>query len=1146
MLHLIFRQVFLFCGLSCWVNMLLAQPPSVLNEGVWYRLAITQTGLYQLNGAFLQEQGIDLSTIQPDQIGIFGFGGGMLSQALSEPRYSDIPEHDILMLGGTDGQFQPEDQVIFYAQGPDQETYQRDGSGAYQLHYQKNLYVDTAYYFLTLSQGTNQRVSSRPTQAINGEPATTFNDHWIHENDEYNILEPGSGREWYGEIFSSGDRLNFPLTLPGIVAGSLLSVEVDALGRTTSASSLEVSLGQNLLGEVPLTPILGGTYTEKGKEASALFETTATTESEAISIRYRSSEGRGRAHLNRMIINFKRRLQLYGAQTRFRSLANTEQHLNGYRIAGDENILIWDVTDPIHPVKQEAKFISTAWQFGVPASGQLYEFIAFTPPQLPVPQWKGAEPVHTLPPARTPDLLIVTPPSLITAAERLAQLRRSHDQLEVTVVSTEALYRQYASGRKDITAIRNYVKDLYDSEPEKLKYLLLFGKASYDYKDRVEGNINLVPTYQSRNSVHPIYSYPSDDYYGFLENNEGYWEESFRGDHTLDIGVGRLPVKDLKEAEQVVDKLVHYAKSSHSLGNWRTFVTFLADDGDNDRYQKDSEQLAAQLDQGLQGLNNRKLYLDAFEQDQFPNQELAPAVNEAVEEVIEKGTLLFNYIGHGNEQRLADENVLNVGMISRWTNYDRLPFFVTATCEFGRYDDPKRISGAERLVLSPEGGAVGMVTTARPVFSNTNFLLNQAFYRYAFVREEGNFLRIGEIFQKTKNDALNGCDNRNFTLLADPSMRLAYPRYQITVDSILSINTGDVTDTVRALERVRIFGQIVGDHASEHLESFDGELTLVLHDKAREIQTRGNEGTTMQFKQTQNVINRVRARIEQGKFSVDLLVPQNINYQKEKGRISMYARDDNSVADAFGGLEGLYVGGSLPGVPLDNTGPRIQLFINDTTFQTGGICGTEPRLLAHFWDEQGINLSEEQLGHEIVAELTRLDNDGAVRSFQLNDFYRPQLNDYRKGSLHYPLGSLEEGNYMLTLYAWDSHNNVSEGSIKFRVTGDDQLIIENLANYPNPFDRVTSFILEHNRAGEDLSVLMTLYDMMGDQVFQLDDTFPNAAGRLTILNWRVGYTLTESLSPGMYIFNVVVKSDIDRQEVSANLKIFVTNSLYSK
>lgn len=1121
--------------------MLYAQPTSVLNEGVWYRVAVTETGVYQLSGSFLQEQGIDISAIQPDQIGIFGFGGGMLPQALSEPRYSDIPENDILVLGGTDGQFQPEDQIIFYAQGPDRVTYRRDASGVYQLHFQKNLYADTAYYFLSLSQGTDQRITSRANETINGEPVTNFQDHWIHENDEYNILDPGSGREWFGEYFFNGDRLNLPLALPGILSDSPISVRIDALGRTTSASSLEVSLDQNLLGEIALPPILGGTYTEKGKEASALFETTISAEPEAISFRYRSSESRGRAHLNRVVLNFERRLQLYGAQTGFRSLSNISQNLNGYRITGNESMLIWDISDPIHPVSQAAEWIADAWRFGVPPSDHLHEFVAFNPNQLPSPQWEGAEPLHVQPQVSTPDLLIVTPPSLRMAAEKLAELRRSHDQLDVAVVSTDAIYRQYASGRKDITAIRNYVKELYEGEPEKLKYLLLFGKASYDYKDRLEGNINLVPTYQSRNSVHPIYSFPSDDYYGFLEDDEGYWEETFRGDHTLDIGVGRLPVKDLKEAEEVVDKLLHYAKSSKSLGEWRTFVTFLADDGDNDRYQKDSEQLAAQLDQSLQGLNSRKLYLDAFEQEQFPNQELAPAVNEAIEEVIEKGTLLFNYVGHGNEQRLADENVLNVGMISRWTNYDRLPFFVTATCEFGRYDDPERISGAERLVLSAEGGAIGVVTTARPVFSNTNFLLNQAFYRYAFAREDGDFLRIGDIFRKTKNDALNGRDNRNFTLLADPSMRLAYPRHQITVDSILSVSTGDVIDTLRALEQVRIFGRIVGDNISDYLESFDGELTLVLHDKAKEIQTKGNEGTTMQFKQTENVINRVRTRIEQGKFSVDLLVPQNINYQKEKGRISMYARNNDSVADAFGGLDSLFVGGSVPGVVLDNTGPQIQLYINDSTFQTGGITGTEPWLLAYFVDDQGINLSEQQVGHEIIAELTRLDNDGNLRSFQLNDFYRPQLNDFRRGSLQYPLGSLEEGNYMLKLYAWDTHNNVSEASIEFRVASGDQLIIENLANYPNPFDRSTSFILEHNRAGEDLSVMMSLHDVMGNQIFQLDDTFPNAAGRLTILDWGVSTIFNETLSPGMYIFNVVLKSDMDRQEDVANLKIFVTN-----
>lgn len=1118
------------------------QPASVLSEGSWYRMAVTETGVYQLSGAFLQEQGIDLSSVQLEQTGIFGYGGGMLPQALTDKRYSDLPENHIFISGGEDGRLDPEDQIIFYARGADREAYQLDANGNYQFDYQKNLYADTAYYFLTFSMAEGLRVSARSSRQLSEEVITTFDDYWVHEEELFNILEPGSGREWYGENFYHGDRLDFSPPLEGMVHDKPLQLWVQALGRTTAPSSLVVLLNGEPTAELALPAILSGTYTEKGKEADLALMAEMATDKPEISLRYRAEDGRGRAHLNRILLQYSRRLARYGVQTRFRSLASLTHTQATYQVADAEaGDLIWDITDPLHPLMQEARYREGALRFSVAQAGQLREFVVFDPQALPVPTWQGEEASHQLPTGQVPELLIVTPPSLIPAAERLAKLRRSHDQLEVAVATTADIYRQYASGRQDISAIRNYAKDLYDAGNGKLRYLLLFGKASYDYKNRIEGNINLVPTYQSRNSIHPIYSYPSDDYYGFLEDEEGYWEESFRGDHTLDIGVGRLPVKDLQEAEQVVDKLELYAKSNASLGDWRTFITFLADDGDNDRYQKDSEQLAAQVSERIQGVNTRKIYLDAYEQERFPNQELAPAVNRAVEEVIEKGTLLFNYVGHGNEQRLADENVLNVGMIRNWKNADRLPFFVTATCEFGRYDDPERISGAERLVLLPKGGAIGMVTTARPVFSNTNYLLNEAFYRYVFAREEGEFPRIGDVFRKTKNDALNGRDNRNFSLLADPSMRLAYPRYRIVIDSILSANSRMPVDTVRALEEVRVFGRIVGEDGRESLRSFDGELSLVLHDKAYTVQTRGNEGTVMQFQETDNVINRVRARVERGMFSVDLLVPKNINYQQQRGRISMYARAAQSLADAFGGMDSLYIGGSLPAVEKDNLGPRLQLFINDTTFRDGGLSGSDPVLIAHFRDEQGINLSEQQLGHEIRAVLRSLEGDQAERSYLLNDFYQSGLNDFRTGRLQYPLGSLEEGKYMLTLYAWDTHNNPASASLMFWVRDEEKLRIQNLANYPNPFARASTFSLEHNRAGQDLQVILALYDMSGSQLFRWEKDFPEAGGRLTVLDWQAENDLTGKLAPGVYLVRVRLRSPADGQEDVQNLRIIVTN-----
>ena len=1147
MLRLKLHFSFFFSYVTLLLPFLLqAQAPSVLTEGTWFQLAVANSGVYQVSGSFLQQQGVDISSIQTDHLGIFGYGGGMLPQSLTEDRFSDLPENRIELIGMDDGRFDPEDRIVFYAQGPDKIGYFKNEDDLYQLQFEKNLYADTAYYYLSLDRGNGLRINSQPSENLSATTVSSFDDYWVHEVDEYNILEPGSGREWYGENFYDGEQLILNPQLNGLEPAYGIKLTAKVLGRTTSASSMEVRLNQQSLGEIAIPSILGGTYTDKGKEATANFEINSTDlgnpDNLEITMRYRAADGRGQAHLNRVLLHFSRELRLYNDQTVFRSLASLSNQASRFIVAtNNQEALVWEISNPQNPVSQQAEYVNGAWEFVQQTQGLLREFVVFDPATLPTPQWKGQLNGHTLNTSAVPDLVIITPHILKESAERLAAFRRSHDQMDATVATTEAIYRQYASGRQDVSAIRNYVKDLYDAEPGKLKYLLLFGKASYDYKDRVENNTNLVPTYQSRNSLHPIYSFPSDDYYAFLEDSEGYWEETFRGDHTLDIGVGRLPVKNIAEAEAVVDKLVHYAVNASSRGDWRTQVTFLADDGDNDRYQRDSEQLSANVNEKISGINTHKIYLDAFEQEQFPNQELAPKVNEAIEETIIQGSLLFNFVGHGNEQRLTDENVLNVGMISRWENLDRLPFFVTATCEFGRHDDPDRISGAERLVLNPQGGAVGTVTTARPVFSNTNYLLNQAFYQHVFSRQDGDFLRIGDIFRLTKNSALNGRDNRNFTLLGDPSMRLAYPEHSVVIDSIRSLDGQQSVDTLRAFQPLRFFGRISENGQSGRLDSFDGEVTLVLHDKAKILQTRGNEGTQMQFQQTDNVINRVRASVKNGMFSVDLLVPQNINYQTEQGRITLYALSEHSPAtDAFGGLDSLYIGGSLSTLK-DEQSPQIRLFINDTTFRSGGLTHDDPSLIAYFEDEQGINLSQQQIGHEITARLESSDNGELIGSWILNNFYEPALNSYQQGKVDYPIGNLDEGKYILTLQAWDTHNNRAEATTEFVVTSGEKLLIQNFNNFPNPFNQYTTFVLEHNREGDDLRLQLDIFDVLGNKIVRHEDEVFNASGRINFLEWKVQNQLSKKLSPGIYLARLTLESLSDQQVVVENLRIILTN-----
>ncbi|WKN31300.1 type IX secretion system sortase PorU [Porifericola rhodea] len=1135
----------LYIILLCWISAsttVVAQQSSVLSSGEWYQFAISKDGVYKIDGSQLQALGINLSQIKPSSVGVFGFGGGMLAQSLSEPRFHDLPECAVYPVGLEDDSFDEEDYLLFYAQGPDKATFSQAEDGEYVLNYEKNLYADSAYYYFTPTEGNLLKIESAENDhSPTATEVSTFDNHWIHEADLYNILSPGSGREWYGEKLSSGESLNFNITDLNLATESKIKFTLDALSRSFSNAELRLSVNGTEITTLELPAIIDGTYAAKGKEASTstTIKASELAGTQELQLNLQLAASSGSAHLNKLLITYPAQLIFKDSLLFFRSTASTKQAYTKFSIQSDvTEAQIWKLNQALRPQKVSASYADSRWSFVDASLNSLNEYVIFQPDRLPMVEWHGRVENQNLNFSQPPELLIITHELFREEAEQLAEFRRQHDHLKVAVVSTQEVYRQYASGRQDVSAIRNFAKDLYDRDSKTFKYLLLFGKSSYDYKSRIDGNTNFVPTYQSRNSIHPIYSYPSDDYYGFMEDSEGEWEESYSGDHTMDIGVGRLPIKTIEEARAVVNKLVHYASNPLTLGDWRTRVAFLADDGDNDRYQKDSELLSEKIIEGYEGYATHKIYLDAYDQETFPNQELAPQVNQAVDDAIINGVLLFNFVGHGNEQRLTDESVLTMSMISQWDNLDRLPFFVTATCEFGRHDYPQQLSGAEALVLNPEGGAIGLVTTARPVFSNTNYLLNLAFYQHIFERPNGQHQRIGDIFRQTKNDALNGRDNRNFSLLADPSMRLAYPQLNIVADSILSLDSR-VQDTLKALSRLTLYGHIEAPLTNSLANDFNGELTLVLHDKPYLVSTKGNEETVMQFKETQNVIHRGRASVKNGQFVIDFIIPKNITYQAGAGSLNMYARSGNNNTDAFGGKRNIVIGGSEAHASIDQKGPDIQLFIDDISFANGNVTGSTPLLLARLWDEQGINLSRQQAGHEIKAALSREGEED--KQIILNDFYITETDEYQSGWVRYPLGYLEDGKYVLTLQAWDTHNNSNTSVVEFFVSDSDAFSIKSFYNYPNPVHTSTTFVLDHNRAGEDLQVDMQIHDSSGKKVAQLSKTFESSDSRLNLWEWLPEVQNEYSLSRGIYLVKINVRSLNDHQEAKESLKIILTN-----
>jgi hypothetical protein len=481
----------------------------------------------------------------------------------------------------------------------------------------------------------------------------------------------------------------------------------------------------------------------------------------------------------------------------------------------------------------------------------------------------------------------------------------------------------------------------------------------------------------------------------------------------------------------------------------------------------------------------------------------------ALQEAVNKGSLIVNYTGHGGTIGWAEEQILTIPQIEKWRNLNNMPLFVTATCEFGRYDDPIRVSGAELAVLNPKGGAIGLLTTTRPVYSNTNFLVNDAFYQTAFEPVNGQMPHLGEVIRFTKNKSVSGVNNRNFALLGDPSLRLAYPEKQIV---LTQMNAG-LKDTLRALGKVNLAGEI---QAHGNLDNnFNGWLTFKVFDKEIDGKTLGQNGSPMTFRVQDRVLQTGTVAVQNGRFQAEFSLPKDIDYRFGEGKITFYAQHNKDYSDA-GGFAKPVIGGSSPAVTADNMPPQISLFMDNEKFVSGGTTDINTTLIARLSDESGINLSQIGIGHAITATLDRVE-----QVFLLNDYFTPDTNSFKGGTVNYTFRNLSEGRHMLTVKAWDLQNNPATATIDFVVVKNPNVQLTSVFNYPNPFSEGTVFRFTHDRPEEDLNVVLQIYNAQGKLIKTQENDLGATGDATQEIKWDLG---GQKIPAGLYLYRLQVRS----------------------
>jgi hypothetical protein len=991
--------------------------------------------------------------------------------------------------------------------------------------------------------------------------------------------------------------------LTDLTPGDTLRLTVAVASTALQGSTFAVALGSAALGTQSLPGIPSGAFNSVAVNDFRTFTTTtpAGLTDPKVTLRFSSFDPSGTGYLDYLELVAKRQLRLGGAYLEFNSLnyqrgAGT---VGTFALANASGAQVWDVTNPRRPLGQALDGSGNFLAY----TDSVREFVAVQPGgTFEAPRLFGKvakQNLHTLNKDGKLDLVIVTYPPFRAQAERLAQHRRDYNNLQVAVVTTKEVYNEYSSGGQDATAIRDLMKQVYDRNPDpsaRRNYLLLMGDASYDYKaspynDAAQepawwasrrpfttstsispdvANQNFVPTYESRESFLPVQqfsgrtnlegesSYSSEDYYGLLDDNEGEWLETYNSTfEATDIGIGRLPVRtavgqrtDDSQARQVVDKLIAY-DSPASFGKWRNRITLTADDTDAEKtneFATESETIfAATIKQAEPAYNLQKDYLDLFPQVNLAAGQRSPAAVAAIDEAIEQGTLLLGYTGHGSPNYLADEQIITRASLLALRNQNRLTFLVTGTCDLSTYDNPDLTSAGEQVLTdNATGGAVGLFTTTRVVLSTNNTVLVNNFYAQVLARNAAGALPyLGAAAGVAKNQSASGdINNRNYTLLADPTTRLAYPSQRVVLDSIKvdakRAHTFATADTLQSLARVRLSGHI--ESAGSLNATFGGTADVTIFDKPVTATTLGDAGSAKVPVETQeNVIYGGQATVTGGRFSVQFVVPKDIAYNVGFGKISLYAQDMGHRVDAQGYQPAL-VGGASRSAPGDATPPVVQLFMTDETFVSGGITGLSPLFLARLTDQSGINTSSAGIGHDITATL---DND-PTKLVTVNDSYTADVDNFRAGRVRYLYKDLAPGPHTIRLKAWDTYNNSAEGTIDFIAEQSAQLALDHVLNYPNPFSNVTTFHFDQSRPGAELDVQVQIFTVAGRLVKTLRTTIPASTSHVpstiqdAALTWNGRDDYNDQLARGVYVYRVSVRTP-DGQAATKFEKLVLLN-----
>lgn len=1116
---------------------------SVLSSGRWVKIAVDRDGVYGLSRATLKSMGFS----DPARVRIYGYGAAPKTDRLTLAGYrDDLPMVQSVVRG--DG------TLVFYGQSAS--TWRESTSRRYTAS--NSLYATCGTYFVTEVADT---VPARPinTTGRAGIHQSTVYDSFLDRlHHEQDLVSPGeSGAQLMGEDFRFTPSRTFNFDLTDRTDDNTVWMELSFVAKTfTQSSTLAISVNGTQLESNSgdrISPTTNDSHYH-GQEGLSRRSFQATGNRLSITVRHNSPVTVERAWLNYITINYRRQLRLGSdgyLQFWFSDYMAGAMRLAGVPAAG---VNIWNVTDP-----SDIKIVNTgdvtdgtvAW---TPERATSDAYVAWTEnARLPEPRILGQVANQNLHSHQGVDMVIITLPAFKAQAERLAAIHRDEKPtgMSVQVVETDQIYNEFGSGTADPWAIRGYLKMIYDraaAQGGKLRYALLMGRTTYDSRRLSEAfrtiDISTIPSWYSPMMSHSLsdnYGYPGDDFYAMLEDNSCF-DMSF---DDLDISVGRMPVRSVREATVAVDKIVRYLESL-PYGDWRQKVLVVADDQDNGVHmdQAESFQAASNPDDDPSYVLD-KIYLDAYE---LANGKYARARDEMFKD-LNDGTMLWIYLGHASTTSWSHEHQLTYQDINSKLYYKTLPMVFAGTCDFMRWDENAEC-GAETMYHLTNGGVIAMISATRPVYISENgkyaAALGRAFNR---TTHRGIDLRAGDYYRLAKNDIRNkdgehesNANRLRYAFMGDPALKLAMPDNLVNLRTIGGIDVDDDSPAddapqaiVEALQTATFTGDIT-DAAGNVLDDFNGTLMLNIYDAMFSTTSNGygKDGKQVTYDRHGSKLYSGVTTVENGRWQAKVHMPMEVAHNFRPALAALYAHDPTGGAQASGVNNRFYVyGNHTPEVP-DTIPPVIESFVlNHTTFTDGALVNLSPTVLAKVSDNIGINISTAGIGHQLTLTL-----DDKTTISDAASYFKPATDGSASGTISYPLAALTPGAHTLRLRVWDTSGNSSSQTISFHAAAEAAPTIYDVWTDANPATASANFYISHDRPDQTATVTITVYNLLGAPVWSDSVTGPADMFTSAPVVWDLTDSAGRRVDRGIYLYRATITTDSEQFD-TASKKIAV-------